>query len=135
MMNISKKVLIVEDDQDISLLVKHNLQKIGLEVFEADDGAKGLSLVKSLNPDLVILDLMLPSIDGFEFLRQLKRDEESVNIPVIIMSAKTGPGAIIKAFHLGIADYLPKPFNIGELISRVSKIIKTEDGDGTVALS
>ncbi len=135
MMNISKKVLIVEDDRDISLLVKHNLQKIGLEVFEADDGAKGLALIKSLKPDLVILDLMLPSIDGFEVLRQLKRDGDGVKIPVVIMSAKTGPGAIIKAFQLGIADYLPKPFNIGELISRVRKIIKTEGGKGMEALS
>jgi DNA-binding response OmpR family regulator len=124
-MNSKKRIAIIEDDQDIVELIKYNLEKIALEVIEAYDGEEGLNLVKTKLPDLIILDLMLPKIDGYEVLRILKKEDILSNIPVVILSAKVFPAAIIKGFKMGVVDYIPKPFSIGELIGKIEELLDT----------
>jgi DNA-binding response OmpR family regulator len=114
-----KKIIIIEDDKDINELIAYNLRRAGFLVEQAFDGEKGLSMVKKNSPALIILDIMLPKMDGYDFLGKIKKDDSISNIPVIIVSAKNSPGAIIRGFNLGAADYIPKPFNIGELILKV----------------
>jgi DNA-binding response OmpR family regulator len=115
----AKKILIIEDDKDLVELIKYNLEKMGFDSSAAYNGQEGLERTKSEKPDLIILDLMLPVIDGYEFLKIIKEDPAYATIPIIILSAKVSPGAVIKGFRLGAADYIPKPFNVGELISKV----------------
>jgi DNA-binding response OmpR family regulator len=121
---MKEKILIIEDDRNIARLINHNLAKAGFEVFEAYEGESGLKLVRQLHPHLVILDLMLPQIEGYEVLRILKEDTAVSQIPVIILSAKISPGAIIKGFQMGALDYIPKPFSVGELTTKVSEVLK-----------
>ena len=118
-----KKILIIEDDRDIVRLVKYNLEKLGMEVFEAFNGQEGLDLARDKSADLIILDLMLPQIDGYEVLEALKEDKNILDIPVIILSAKVSAGAIVKGFQMGASDYIPKPFSIDELTSKVKEFL------------
>jgi DNA-binding response OmpR family regulator len=110
------KVLIIEDELKIQQIVKAYLQKEGLEVLTAGDGAEGLRLIKEANPDLIILDLMLPAIPGEEILARLRQTSE---IPVIILSAKSSEDERIFGLNIGADDYLIKPFSPRELVARV----------------
>ncbi len=121
--NMNKKILIIEDDKDIARLISYNLGKDGFEIVEAYDGESGLSLADAERPDLIILDLMLPEIDGYGVLNILKKNRSNKHIPVIIISAKVSPGAIIKGFQSGAIDYMPKPFSVGELTFKVRNIL------------
>jgi DNA-binding response OmpR family regulator len=123
-MNDRKKIIIIEDDRDIVKLVKYNLEKLGMEVFEAYNGQEGLDLARGKSADLIILDLMLPQIDGYEVLKNLKEDKNITDIPVIILSAKVSAGAVIKGFQMGASDYIPKPFSIDELASKVKGLLE-----------
>ena len=104
-------------------MVKYNLEKMGMEVFEAYSGQEGIDLARNKSADLIILDLMLPQIDGYEVLRILKEDKNFFDIPVIILSAKVSAGAVIKGFQMGASDYIPKPFSIDELTSKVKEFL------------
>ena len=123
-METEKKIMIIENDKDLAELIKYNLEKMGLQVIEAENGEKGLDLARTHNPDLIILDLMLPKIDGFEVLKILKEDKSISEIPVMILSAKVSPSAIIKGFHSGALDYIPKPFSVGELVLKIKNILE-----------
>ena len=124
MTKYKNEVIIIEDDLDIASLLKYNLEKIGVESLLAYDGEEGLRLIKENMPDLIILDLMLPKIDGYAVLAAIKENILLSDVPVIILSAKVTPGAILKGFHMGAIDYIPKPFNIGELVLRVSELLE-----------
>jgi two-component system phosphate regulon response regulator PhoB len=117
-------VLVVEDDPDILRLVSHNLKAAEFDVLTAQDGYEGLSLAKKHIPQLVILDLMLPGLDGFEVCKELKRSPTTKNIPVLMLTAKGEEVDRIVGLELGAEDYVVKPFSPRELILRVRAILR-----------
>ncbi|MEJ5273125.1 MAG: response regulator transcription factor [Spirochaetota bacterium] len=117
-----KKILLVEDEKGIRNVLKDNLEYEGYSIIEAEDGVKGLEIARNENPDLIILDLMLPQMHGYDFIKQLKKTHPS--IPIIIVSAKSEEIDKIKGLDLGADDYITKPFQIRELVSRIKAIFR-----------
>jgi DNA-binding response OmpR family regulator len=113
------KILVVDDETDIVELISLNLRREGHEVIAAYSGEEALEMVKTREPDLIVLDLMLPGIQGFEVCRQLRGTPELSDIPILILSAKSAETDRILGFEMGADDYLIKPFSVMELISRV----------------
>ena len=114
-----KKILIVEDDQDLLALVTYNLEKSGFSVVGSQTGRGTLELCHRFRPALVILDIMLPDSDGLEICKQIRRDPEVGQIPVIFLTARASESDKVLGLELGANDYLVKPFSISELIARV----------------
>jgi DNA-binding response OmpR family regulator len=115
-------VLIVEDDPSIALGLRINLEADGYRVLAADDGEKGLLEARSENPDLIILDVMLPGLNGFEVLRTLR--QEGHTMPIIVLSARTGEMDKVTGLELGAEDYVAKPFSLAELLARVRAALR-----------
>ena len=114
-----KKVLAVDDQPPIVRLIQINLQKAGFEVVTAFDGEEGLQKVRDERPDLVILDVIMPKLDGFEVLRAIKTNPETRNIPVIMLTVKAQDADIFEGLKEGAELYLPKPFHPTELEARL----------------
>jgi two-component system, OmpR family, alkaline phosphatase synthesis response regulator PhoP len=121
---MSKKILIIEDEQDIRDLVAHYLTKEGYKIEPAPDGAKGLGLARTLNLDLIILDLMLPEMDGLEVCKKLRADPKTAIVPIIMLTAKGEETDKIVGLELGADDYLTKPFSPKELTARVKALLR-----------
>jgi len=119
-----KKVLIIEDEKPISDIIKFNLEKDGFEVEVAYDGEEGLQKIQTLHPDLVLLDVMLPKMDGFEVL---KRTRENNQVPVVMLTAKEEEVDKVLGLELGADDYITKPFGMRELIARIKANIRRMD--------
>jgi len=117
-------ILVIEDDPDIRELVSYNLGKEGYTVVGAETGEKGLSLLATANPDLIILDIMLPGADGLEVLRTLKRAASTERIPVVMTTAKSEDSDIVAGLELGADDYVAKPFSPKVLIARVRAVLR-----------
>ena len=131
---LKKKILVVEDDEDIRNLVLFNLEMTGeYELFQSDNGEDALVLAQKHIPDLVILDVMLPGIDGFEVCRQLKAQSSTHKIPVVMLTARSDDNDVVKGFELGVEDYLRKPFSSMKiLLARVSNILQRHESDAQV---
>ena len=125
-----KKILAVDDERHIVRLVEVNLQRAGYEVVTAYDGKEALEKVKSENPDLVVLDVMMPYMDGFEVLQNLKKNPATRDIPVIMLTAKAQDADVFRGWQSGVDCYLTKPFNPRELTAFVKRILESGDGDG-----
>ena len=119
-----EKILVVEDEKDISELVLYNLTREGYRLIETDNGEKALDFVKKESPDLLILDLMLPGIDGLEVCKILKRDESTRHIPIIMLTAKGEETDIVVGLQLGADDYVTKPFSPKVLVARIKTILR-----------
>jgi two-component system phosphate regulon response regulator PhoB len=119
-----QRILIVEDEQDIADLIGFNLQRAGFEVIKAHDGIAGTEAALRERPDLIVLDLMLPGRDGYGVFRELKRDSRTVDIPVIMLTARAQTEDRIQGLEAGADDYLTKPFSPKELLLRVQAILK-----------
>jgi two-component system alkaline phosphatase synthesis response regulator PhoP len=117
-------ILIIEDDEDIRELLVYNLEKHGYEVEEVESGETGLVSADTHRPDLILLDLMLPGMDGLSVCRQLKAGKATHEIPIIIISAKGEEADIITGLELGADDYLAKPFSPNILLSRVRAVLR-----------
>jgi DNA-binding response OmpR family regulator len=117
-----RSVLIVEDDPSIALGLRMNLESEGYEVMSAEDGEKALDVVRSDAPELIILDVMLPKMNGFEVLRTLRR--EGHTMPIIILSARTGEMDKVTGLELGAEDYVAKPFSLAELLARIRAALR-----------
>jgi len=117
-------VLVVEDEKDIIDVVDFNLQQAGYRVLKATDGAEGLRLARDQSPDLLVLDLMLPVMDGKEVCRRLKQGEDTREIPVLMLTALASETDRIIGFEIGADDYLTKPFSPRELVLRVQAILR-----------
>ncbi len=114
-MKINKKlILIVDDNPENRKVIGTLLINNGYDVGAASDGQKGLDFIKSEQPDLILLDIMMPGIDGFEVCEKLKSNMETKDIPVIFLTAKTSTADIVKGFRVGGIDYISKPFNSEE---------------------
>ena len=111
-----KKILVVDDEKPISDIIKFNLTKEGYDVHTAYDGEEALKQVEEVSPDLIILDLMLPEVDGFDICRQVRQEK---NTPIIMVSAKKDDIDKIRGLGLGADDYMTKPFSPSELVARV----------------
>ncbi len=118
---MSKKILIVDDEKPISDIIKFNLVKEGYEIDTAFDGDEALKKVYQFQPDLVLLDVMLPKLDGFQVCRKIR---ESFNMPIIMLTAKEEEVDKVLGFELGADDYITKPFGMRELIARVKANIR-----------
>jgi two-component system phosphate regulon response regulator PhoB len=116
--------MVVEDDQDIRELVIYNLGKEGYTVVSAESGEQALKLIESANPDLIVLDIMLPGMDGIEVLRSLKQGSRYAQIPVIMATAKSEDSDIITGLELGADDYIAKPFSPKVLIARIRSLLR-----------
>jgi DNA-binding response OmpR family regulator len=118
------RVFVIEDEEDISGLIRYNLEKDGYQVGLASSGEEGISKLKPFKPDLVMLDLMLPGMQGLDVLRHLKGDAATKNVPVIIVSAKTSETDRVLGLEMGADDYIMKPFSVKELASRVKAVLR-----------
>lgn len=117
-------ILVVEDEHDILDLLDYNLHQEGFQVLKAVDGLEGLRLAQRERPDLIILDLMLPKMDGKEVCRRIRQGEETRGIPVLMLTAKAEEVDRIIGFEIGADDYVTKPFSPRELVLRVQAILK-----------
>ena len=127
-MQTKEKILIVEDEKDLVKLIRYNLEKDKFRVSSARDAETGLKLARKTKPDLILLDIMLPKMDGLEFLRTIRPE---VDIPIILLSAKRSEMDRILGLKLGADDYMVKPFSIGELQARISGHLRRYAGAGT----
>ena len=116
-----EKILVVEDEENILEAIKYSLSKEGYEVYGASDGEIGLEKAKELSPNLVILDVMLPSLDGFEVCRILRKD---MDVPVFMLSAKSEEIDRVVGLEIGADDYITKPFSMRELMARVRNALR-----------
>ncbi|HHT9120314.1 MAG TPA: response regulator transcription factor [Candidatus Hypogeohydataceae bacterium YC41] len=119
-----KEILVIEDEKDLFELIKYNLEKEGFNVFHASDGEEGLRLVQRKHPALVLLDLMLPVIDGLEVCRRIKKDQQTASIPVVILTVKDAESDIVSGLEVGADDYITKPFSPRVLLARVKAILR-----------
>lgn len=129
-----QRILIIEDEVDIAELISFNLQRNQFDTVLAHDGLEGLNKAMSIEPDLIILDIMLPGMDGINVNKELKRDPRTRNIPVIMLTAKAQTEDRINGLETGADDYITKPFSPKELVLRSQAILKrtTQKSSGTV---
>jgi len=118
-----RKILIVDDEKELVKLVTFNLTIAGYEVLSANNGIEALEICESEKPALIILDIMLPRIDGWEVCRRLKQNSKTSNIPIIMLSALSEVDDKLKGFDLGTDDYVTKPFSPRELVVRVKRVL------------
>lgn len=121
---MQEKILIVEDEPDIVKMLEYNLKKEGFRITSAPDGSEALRRTERERPDIIILDLMLPEIDGLEVCRALKKNQDSAHIPVIMLTAKSQEADKIVGLELGADDYITKPFSVRELIARIKAVLR-----------
>jgi len=121
---MSQKILVVEDEAPIVTLLRYNLEREGFEVLEAGDGEEAMLLAQEKNPDLILLDWMLPLLSGVEVCRQLRRAPETKAIPVIMLTARGDEGDRIRGLNAGADDYITKPFSPSELIARIRAVLR-----------
>jgi two-component system alkaline phosphatase synthesis response regulator PhoP len=121
---MTSSILIVDDEPSIVELIEFNLQKAGYRVLKADNGLSALQLVRTDKPNLIILDLMIPGIDGMEVCRRLKGQQHTAGIPIIMLTAKNEEVDKIVGLELGADDYMTKPFSTRELVARVKAVLR-----------
>jgi two-component system alkaline phosphatase synthesis response regulator PhoP len=122
-----QKILVVDDEEDILELLRFNLTKEGYQVACASTGEEALSTVRSENPDLILLDLMLPGMDGLEAARRLKGEFSTKNIPIVMLTAKGEESDIVTGLELGADDYITKPFSRKILVARLRAVLRRKD--------
>jgi two-component system phosphate regulon response regulator PhoB len=118
------RILVVEGEKDIREILAYNLCRAGHEVLAADNGADALASVREAQPDLVLLDLMLPDVSGVEVCRHLKRDPALRQIPVIMLTGRRDESDRVMGFEMGAEDYMVKPFSVRELVLRVGAVLR-----------
>jgi DNA-binding response OmpR family regulator len=117
-------VLVIDDEKDLIELVRYNLDKEGFDVVAANDGTSGLEIATRHKPDLVVLDLMMPGMDGLEVCRRMRGDERTRRIPVIMLTAKAAEADRVVGLEMGADDYVIKPFSTRELVARVKAVLR-----------
>ncbi|MDE5795629.1 MAG: response regulator transcription factor [Muribaculaceae bacterium] len=122
------KVLLVEDDSTLSFIVEDALTREGFDVVCAANGETGLKLFQSAQPDVIVADVMMPRMDGFEMVRRIRLSAPSV--PVLFLTARTALDDVVRGFELGANDYIRKPFQILELVVRIKALLKRKNRDG-----
>ena len=121
---MKQRILVVDDEPDVLELVEYNLSGAGFSVITASDGAEALAKIRTHQPDLVILDVMMPEMDGTELCKLLRRDPATADIPIILLTARAGEIDRVLGFELGADDYVTKPFSPRELVLRVKSLLR-----------
>ncbi len=121
------KVLVCDDERHIVRLIQVNLERQGYNVVTAFDGKEGLEKIRTEKPNVVVLDVMMPYMDGFEVLKTIRREPETENLPVIMLTAKAQDKDVFEGYHYGADMYLTKPFNPMELVTFVKRIVQGSD--------
>lgn len=133
-----KLITIVDDEEDIVKLVSHHLKREGFKVKEFHNGRDFLSYIESVTPDLAVLDIMLPGIDGLEICKILKNKSTTVSVPIIMLTAKAAEADVVVGLELGADDYIVKPFSPRELVARVKTVLRRtgakESGDNIIKI-
>jgi len=124
LIKMKEKILIVEDEKDIIKMIEYNLKKEGFRVIDARDGEGALDLAVREHPDLILLDLMLPGMNGLEVCKALKKESKTASIPIIMLTAKSQESDKVVGLELGADDYVTKPFSPRELIARIKAVIR-----------
>ena len=127
------KILVVEDEPDILEMVRYNLTQAGLDVATAEDAESALQHIREVLPDLIVLDLMLPGIDGLDMCRELKQDARTRPVPILMLTARKEEVDRIVGLELGADDYVVKPFSPRELVLRVRAILRRNQSDERLA--
>ena len=117
-------ILVIDDERDLIELVRYNLEKEGFDVIAATDGQSGLEVVRKHRPDLVVLDLMMPGLDGLQVCQQLRSDPRAGRIPVIMLTAKATEADRVVGLEMGADDYIVKPFSPREVVARVKAVLR-----------
>jgi len=120
---MAKKIVLAEDEPQIARLIEFKLKKEGYQVIWKENGEEALKAIKADKPDLILLDIMMPVMDGYEVLRRLEEDENLKSIPVIMLTARAQERDVVKGIDLGAEDYITKPFHPAELLVRVKRIL------------
>ena len=118
------KVLAVDDDQDVIDIIRESLDSDQFEIIEASNGKEALGMVFAESPNIIILDLMMPAMDGYEVCQELKRNDRTKDLPIIVLSAKTSVDDKLRAMDMGINDYMIKPFDPRELTARIKMALR-----------
>ncbi|MBQ7248445.1 MAG: response regulator transcription factor, partial [Deltaproteobacteria bacterium] len=129
---MAKKVLVVEDDSNISELLRLYLEKDGFEVFQAVDGGEGIRMAQEKAPDLILLDIMLPVVDGWVVCTEVRKTSQ---VPIIMLTAKGETFDKISGLEMGADDYVTKPFEVKELMARIHAVMRRTEGDAPAAQS
>ncbi|HAA3485471.1 TPA_asm: DNA-binding response regulator, partial [Listeria monocytogenes] len=124
------KILVVDDEASIVTLLQFNIEKAGFDVVTAEDGRTGYELALSEKPDLIVLDLMLPEMDGIEVTKKLRQDK--VNVPILMLTAKDEELDKIIGLELGADDYMTKPFSPREVVARIKAILRRTEGKAEI---
>ena len=123
MTDAPKRILIADDEPDVRELVVYRMKRSGYEVVEAKNGEEAFALAVSEVPDLIVADVMMPRVDGYELTRRLRAEPTTQRIPIILLTARTQEADVSQGFESGADDYLKKPFNPDELVARVRAVL------------
>lgn len=127
-MSVHARILAVDDETELADLMRYHLARAGHEVTTAASGWEAITQVRAIRPDLILLDLMLPDLDGFGVCEFLRRDPGTATIPIVIVSAWSSPDSRFLGLELGALDYLTKPFSPPELVERVNRLLHARAG-------
>lgn len=119
-----KKILIADDEHKILMTLEYSFRKIGYDVFIARDGTEVLEILKSITPDIILLDIMMPNLDGYSTLEEIKKIDKMRQTKIIFLSAKTNPKDIEKGLDLGADAYVTKPYSIKKLIQQIEEMLE-----------
>jgi len=122
-----KTILVVDDERDLLDLIEYNLKKEGYDVLKAEDGLEGIRMAKKYKPDLVLLDIMMPKMNGLEACEQIREDDEIKHTPIIFLTAKNDEKTEVRGLNLGADDFLTKPISTAKLVSRITAVLRRLD--------
>ncbi|HEY7911809.1 MAG TPA: response regulator transcription factor [Blastocatellia bacterium] len=128
-----RSIVIVEDDEDIADSIRYNLEREGFRIRVAATGEQALNVILERPPTLIILDLNLPHMSGFEMCRRLRSEAATTQVPILILTARTDESDKVLGLNLGADDYITKPFGMRELVARVNAVLRRSEGHGSVS--
>lgn len=120
-------ILVVDDEKDLLDLIEYNLRKEGFDVLKAENGEEGIAVAKEKNPDLVLLDIMMPKMDGMQAVEEMRKDDQLKNIPIIFLTARSDEKTEVEGLNKGGDDYITKPISTTKLISRIKAVLRRFD--------
>jgi two-component system, OmpR family, alkaline phosphatase synthesis response regulator PhoP len=126
-----KTILVVDDERDLLDLIEYNLKKEGYDVLKAEDGVEGIRMAKKYKPDLVLLDIMMPKMDGLEACERIRADEDIMHTPIIFLTAKSDEKTEVTGLNLGADDFLTKPISTAKLVSRITAVLRRLESSGS----
>src|SRR5262245_23709884 len=126
------RILVVEDEQDVADLIRYHLTREGYEVRVAPNGADALRMAREARPELILLDIMVPQLNGWEVCRRLKQDAETRGVPIVMVTGRVEEGDKVLGFEMGADDYVTKPFSPRELVARIRAVVRRGKGAETV---